>query len=107
MESRDDPKYAKLTHVASPGGYDKVSEETGVAAELEEVKHHIKYEMHKLHDKFDEHRPHWKHEDAAPGAPQPHPGAMSCQIVRSCARWSHGVPLQVRINKIRRTGPVC
>jgi phospholipase D1/2 len=100
MESRDDAKYAKLTHYASPGGYQNVSEEGGIAAEVGELKHHLKYEVHKLHDKFEQHKPHWPGEvDALAVSQFPQPGAMSCQIVRSCTTWSHGVPLQVSICK--------
>ena len=100
MESRDDPKYAKLTHTASPGGYQTISEEAGLAAKLSDAEHHLKYEAHKLHDKLEQHRPHWSAEQETAVMATQLPGTMSCQIVRSCARWSHGVPLQVCFREI-------
>jgi phospholipase D1/2 len=93
MESRDDPKYAKLVHTASPGGYLRPNEEE--EGMREEVKHRFEDKMHRIEDRFHEHMHHTRTTQQDYYTPAPAAGPMTCQIVRSCARWSHGVPLEV------------
>jgi phospholipase D1/2 len=98
MESRDDPKYNKLVHTSSPGGY---VTKTGDAEEdenfAEEVKEKMKGKFGEIADKIGHHGHHWRGEVQASVA-QPQVGSLNCQIVRSAARWSNGTPLEVKGN---------
>ena len=95
MESRNNPKYAKLVHQNSPGGYQQGLPEDDLGEVSEEIGH-MKHKLHdgmaKLEGRLHHHRDLEVQHQAAVG---PRVGAMNCQIVRSCARWSNGVALEV------------
>jgi phospholipase D1/2 len=94
--SRPDPRYTRLEHISIPGEYDIPPQGTmsgtgsgyGSGAErgVTEIKDRFKEHFHRLEDKI---------QDYGPGRELPGHSGFSCQIVRSCTKWSHGSPLEV------------
>jgi phospholipase D1/2 len=89
-KSRPDPRYARLEHATIPGEYN-IPPQPGIPGPstagrgLTEIKGRFKEHFHRLEDKF---------QDYAPGRDLPGRSGFSCQIVRSCTKWSNGSPLE-------------
>jgi phospholipase D1/2 len=96
-KSRPDARYAPLQHSSMPGEYQTSAQPStmpsampgvipGTERGLTEIKGKFKERFHQLEDKF---------QGYGPGRSMPSQSGFSCQIVRSCAKWSNGFPLEV------------
>jgi phospholipase D1/2 len=92
-KSRPDPRYARLEHVSIPGEYDNPQSgpgsgySSGAERGLTEIKDRFKTHIHHLEDRL---------QDYGGRELAGHSG-FSCQIVRSCTKWSHGTHLEVSV----------
>ncbi|EEH20371.2 hypothetical protein PABG_02630 [Paracoccidioides brasiliensis Pb03] len=92
-ESYNDPGYQQSFQ---PGLHQQQEQERGLTAELRGLKHdlgnfgnvlrgQLAGQVHQYQDRYFSH---------PPGKQGHRPGNTSCQIVRSSAKWSHGIPVE-------------
>jgi phospholipase D1/2 len=96
MASRNDPKYSTISYKSPLGGYSNVDESVAHG-----IKEHLEHKLHEvegdLEGKIQHHLRRTKTDQDTEGAPLS--AGITCQLVRSCCKWSHGVPLEVSIHQ--------
>ncbi|KAF2670312.1 phospholipase D/nuclease [Microthyrium microscopicum] len=98
--SRPDPRYARLEHTSTLGGYQQATEQDGeesrgISDTVESGIEHVETGVFGMKDKLKQHLHHHQHNmDPQLTSELGSGSGISCQIVRSACKWSHGSRLE-------------